>query len=48
MRACKVCGGTKLERFWYWPRWKLTIAGGRENLCFMCRLWAARMAGIVR
>jgi hypothetical protein len=45
---CRVCGGTSFESEWHRPRWRVTLDGGRDWICFACLHQAARSAGIVR
>jgi len=44
---CRVCGGTLANSEWHHPRWRPTIDGGRDWVCFTCFHKAAKVAGIV-
>ena len=57
MPPCRVCGTEpRLDimpsqlrdlRALLGPRWRATLGGLREWLCFRCCMWAARIARIV-
>jgi hypothetical protein len=57
MPACRVCGtNPRLDiipsqlrdlRALLGPRWRATVGGLREMLCFRCAMWAARFFGVI-
>lgn len=57
MTSCRVCGGRHVPRGLLprdaisaitSARWRSTVGGARDWICFVCQAWAARMAGLLR
>lgn len=58
MPACRVCGSNpRLDivpsqlrdlRAILGPRWRTTVGGLREMLCFRCHRWLAHFLGLIQ